>query len=143
MEQEDSGTIEREIRVNAEPDTVFEFLTDPEKLVQWMGTTAELEPRPGGKFRLSYDGEHVARGEYMEIDRPRRVVLSWGWEGEGAATQPGASVVTFSLVADGNDTIVRMTHSGLVGDEIASHSAGWDMFLPNLVGAGSGAAPNA
>lgn len=135
-----AGTIERELRVAASREIVFAYLTEPEKLVQWMGTTAELDPRPGGLFRLDYNGEHVARGEYIEVDPPNKVVLSWGWERDGAATPPGSSTVSFTLIAEGDETIVRMVHSGLYGDEIASHTMGWDMFLPQLAQLGRGPA---
>jgi len=137
-----SESIEREIRVSADVETVFAFLIEPEKLVQWMGTTATLDARPGGGFRLDYNGVNVARGEFLEVDPPHRVSYSWGWEEPGAATPPGSSVVTFVLVADGDETIVRLTHTGLVGDEIASHGEGWDYFLPGLVRIGAEALAN-
>ncbi len=40
------GVVQREIRVGARPETVFEFFTDPAKMVRWMGLTAALDPRP-------------------------------------------------------------------------------------------------
>src|SRR5205814_2180912 len=41
--------VERDIRIDAPPSVVFEFLTDPAKMVRWMGTEAVLEPWPGGR----------------------------------------------------------------------------------------------
>ena len=40
--------VEREVRIAARPEIVFEFLVDPEKQVLWMGRRAELDARPGG-----------------------------------------------------------------------------------------------
>jgi uncharacterized protein YbjT (DUF2867 family) len=48
----DHPPIEREIRIAATPETVFAFLTDPEKIVQWWGQAAMIDPQPGGVFRI-------------------------------------------------------------------------------------------
>ena len=40
--------VQREVA--APPATVFAFLTDPEKILRWVGTEATLEPRPGGLY---------------------------------------------------------------------------------------------
>ncbi|MEX1157812.1 MAG: SRPBCC domain-containing protein, partial [Thermomicrobiales bacterium] len=125
--------IEREIQIMARPETVFAYLTDPAKLVAWMGKQATLDARPGGAFRLRYDEGHVASGEYVEVVPNERVVLTWGWEAEGAATPPGASSVEITLTPDGDGTRLRLVHRGLSDDEARSHSEGWDLFLPKLV----------
>ena len=44
--------VEREIRVAAPPETVFAFFTDADKMVQWKGSEAQLDPRPGGIYRV-------------------------------------------------------------------------------------------
>ena len=41
---------ELEVRIQARPETVFEFFVDPEKMRRWKGTEAELDPRPGGTW---------------------------------------------------------------------------------------------
>ena len=40
--------VRREVQIAAPPSTVFAFLTDPEKILRWMGTEATVEPHPGG-----------------------------------------------------------------------------------------------
>ena len=52
----------REIVINASPATIFEFLTIPEKHVEWNGTSADLDPRPGGVYRVLAGGVHQAAG---------------------------------------------------------------------------------
>jgi len=47
--------VQREVA--APPATVFAFLTDPEKILRWMGTEATLEPRPGGLYLLNIGGK--------------------------------------------------------------------------------------
>jgi uncharacterized protein YndB with AHSA1/START domain len=132
------GIIERELRIAARPETVFAFWTEPDRIVQWMGRTATFEPRPGGAFRLDYNGTDIARGEVLEIDPPRRLVLTWGWEAPGDATPPGASRVEVTLTPDGEGTLLRVRHSGLVAEAVAGHAVGWDQFLPSLAAVAAG-----
>ena len=40
--------VRRETQIAASPATVFAFLTDPEKIISWMGTDATTEALPGG-----------------------------------------------------------------------------------------------
>src|SRR5919202_3658228 len=84
----DALTVEREVRVEARPETVFEFFTDADKMTRWMGQTAELEARPGGGFHVDINGRWIASGEFLEVVAPSRVVFTWGWE-EGSAVTPG------------------------------------------------------
>jgi len=40
--------VRRETHIPAPPSAVFAFLTDPDKILRWMGTEAQLEPQPVG-----------------------------------------------------------------------------------------------
>lgn len=81
MTVDERSAITREIRVAARPETVFAFLTDPAKMVRWMGGRVELDPRSGGVYRVEINTRDIARGEYVEVVPHRRVVFTWGWEG--------------------------------------------------------------
>ena len=135
-------TIEVERRIGAPPDIVFSYFTDPVRYRLWQGVDAELDPRPGGLFRVRMTGRsrHVATGEYVEVDPPRRVVFTWGWEpdesllDEQVDVPPGASTVEVTLVADGDTTILRIRHSGLPTDRTCRfHDWGWDSTVERLV----------
>ena len=105
---------------------------DPEKFVLWMGAKAEIDPRPGGVFRLDVDGEHIASGRLQEVDPPRRIVLTWGWEGS-ADVPPGSTTVEITLQPDGQGTLLRLRHSDLPSQaERDSHAAGWTGYLSQL-----------
>jgi uncharacterized protein YndB with AHSA1/START domain len=132
-EESDPTVIRREIRIAARPETVFAFFTDPKKYVAWKGKLATLDATPGGLYRVQIDEGNVARGEYVEIDPPRRIVFTWGWEDASNPVQPGTSTVEIDLVPDGDGTIVRLTHSGLPVAAVTGHTEGWDYFLPRLV----------
>lgn len=127
------GVIEREIRIAARPETVFEFWTDSARMARWMGRDVRLDPRPGGEVRIGYNDTDVASGTFVELERPVRIILTWGWEAPGDPTPPGASTVEVTLVPDGDGTILRLRHSGLASAVVDGHAAGWDQFLPGLV----------
>jgi uncharacterized protein YndB with AHSA1/START domain len=134
--------IEREIRVDASPETVFEFFTDPEKMVRWKGSAATLDPRPGGIYRVAMHTQAVARGEYVEVDPPNRIVFTWGWEGGAHPPEPGTSTVEVTFTPDGDGTVVRLVHTGLpTAESVEQHSQGWDLYMPRLEIAAAGGDP--
>jgi uncharacterized protein YndB with AHSA1/START domain len=127
-------------RVAAPPEAVFDFFVDPEKIVRWMGTAVDIEPEPGGKFWLNVNGTDIAAGTYLEVDPPRRVVFTWGWEGSGDVP-PGSSTVTVTLRPDGDHTTVELRHGGLPGGAEDEHGKGWTHYLGRLVDAVEGRDP--
>lgn len=129
----------REIVVDARPETIFEFFTVPEKHVQWEGTEAELDPRPGGVYRVLVAGAHPAVGEYVEVSPPDRVVFTFGWEAEGNPIGPGSTTVEITLHPEGDKTLVRLAHRGLPDESAAEqHSHGWQHYLGRLAVAAAG-----
>lgn len=141
MAAKQADVIEKEVRIAARPETVFSFLVDPVKMTRWMGVSAELDPRPGGLYRVNVTGTDVVRGEYVEVVSPTRVVFTWGWEGEGSPLPPGASTVEISVVPDGDGTIVRLRHLGLAPEQRDSHAVGWVHYLERLSIAAEGRDP--
>jgi uncharacterized protein YndB with AHSA1/START domain len=133
--------VHREIRIDADPATVFEFLIDPAKMVRWMGTEAVLDPRPGGDYRVNINGHERVRGEVIEIAPDRRVVFTWGWEDRALPVAPGESTVEISLEPDGQGTLLRLTHRDLPQDMHTFHRLGWDYALPRLAAVSAGRDP--
>ena len=133
---------ECEVRIDASPETVFEFFTDPEKMKLWKGVEAELDPRPGGIYRVHVLPIAIARGEYVRVERPHTVVFTWGWESEDMPVPPGSSIVHVTLEPDGDGTLLRLRHSNLPSDEMRiEHGKGWDHYLGRLVFAAAGGDP--
>ncbi len=133
--------LKHEIRIAARPEVVFSYFVDPEKMIQWKGISAVLDPRPGGLYRVDINGRDVARGEYLEVLPHRRVVFTWGWEGEGVSVKPGQSTVEVTLEPDGDGTLVRLRHYGLEGEARKSHAEGWVHYLARLASAAEGRPP--
>jgi uncharacterized protein YndB with AHSA1/START domain len=82
------GPLVVERRIQASPETVFGFFADPRRWLQWQGLEAELDPRPGGLFRMNVRGDGWATGRFLEVDPPRRIVFTWGWDIERSPLPP-------------------------------------------------------
>jgi uncharacterized protein YndB with AHSA1/START domain len=163
----ETSVVEHEIRVAARPETVFAYFTDPVKMVQWMGVDATLDPRPGGVCRIAFSPsdaqlENVVDafgggpeaqeralgnragamlGEFVEVDPPRRIALTWGWEQELLALPPQSTSVEISLTPDGDDTILRLAHRRLPAGAVEFHRSGWQHYLHRLAVAAGGGDP--
>jgi len=128
----------REIMIDATPETIWPFLTDPDKHVQWEGTVADIDPRPGGVHRVLVAGQFQASGEYVEVVPNEKVVFTFGWEQENHPIPPGSTTVEITLQPEGDKTRVRLVHRGLPDDAVSDHTNGWDHYLSRLAIAASG-----
>lgn len=135
----DTVTVRRLVR--ASPATVFSFFTDPRRWLSWQGVDATIEPHPGGLFRMNVRGDGYAVGRFVEVDPPRRIVFSWGWEMPGNPVPPGSSTVEVHLEPDGDATLVSLTHSGLPTPTRSVHEQGWTHYLSRLAVAATGTPP--
>jgi uncharacterized protein YndB with AHSA1/START domain len=136
----ETAVYERTIAIDASPETVWEFFVDPQKLIRWMGMDAELDPRAGGIYRCNVIPGHEAGGEFVEVDKPNRVVFTWGWDGN-QSLPPGSSTVEVELVPEGSGTSLRFVHRDLTAEQAASHATGWDHYLERLELAAAGGDP--
>jgi uncharacterized protein YndB with AHSA1/START domain len=141
-------TVELEHRVGASPEKVFPYFTDPDKYRKWKGVDAELDARPGGVYRVTMGPDVWVRGEYLAVEPPHRLLLSWGFESartlpRGLAQVPaGSSTVEFTFVPDGDGTIIRVRHTGLPSEEAHwAHGTGWNTYLPRLAAVVTGEDP--
>jgi uncharacterized protein YndB with AHSA1/START domain len=143
----ETASLQRELQIGASPETVWEFLVDPEKAKRWMGLSVTIDAQPGGAYRCEVIPGHVALGEVTEVNPPRRLVCTWGWEpGEdGPATvPPGSSTVEIELVREGAGTRLLFTHRDLPHEEAAQkHTVGWDHYLARLTVVAGGGDPGA
>jgi uncharacterized protein YndB with AHSA1/START domain len=95
--------------INAPAAKVWQALTDPVELKQWLPFMDGFQPEVGHeiRFKLGRDPEH----QYEHISQVIEVVegqkLTYGWRYEGL---PGDSHVTFELTPDGDKTKLKLTH---------------------------------
>jgi uncharacterized protein YndB with AHSA1/START domain len=139
VSHDDPGVVEQTLRINASPETVWAYWTDPERMCAWWAAAAELDPRPGGICRVDSKSGGIMQGEFVELVPFERLVFTFGWEpAEGApAVPPRSTRVEVRFVADAGDTIMTLRHSGIPASEAGRHHEGWDYFLPLLVEAAS------
>jgi uncharacterized protein YndB with AHSA1/START domain len=131
--------VERHIR--ARPETVFAFFTDPDRWLSWQGVTATIEPLPGGVFRMNVRGDGFASGRFVEVDPPKRLVFTWGWEDPVLALPPGSSTVEIDVFETEGGCLVRLTHRDLTDEIREVHAQGWSHYLSRLVLAAQGTDP--
>jgi uncharacterized protein YndB with AHSA1/START domain len=135
--------VRREMHIAAPPATVFAFLTDPEKIVNWIGAEATTEAHPGGLYLVKgvRDSANVARGRFREVVPVHRLAYSFGWDGRDEVP-PGSSLIEIDLIDQNNGTLLRMTHSGLPNAaQCAAHDKGWAHYLARLAVAAAGGNP--
>ena|SRR5437879_169460 len=127
-----SDPIVKELYIDAPPSVVFKFLTDPTKMIRWMGIRAEIDPKPGGIYRVDPNGRDVIRGEYLQVVTDSRVVFTWGFEGGVYNVAAGSSRVEIDLKPEGKGTRLRLTHRELPPEARQGHDSGWSHYLGRL-----------
>jgi uncharacterized protein YndB with AHSA1/START domain len=132
-------------RIRARPSIVFDALTTPDGIAQWWGPDAgpvllaETDVRIGGRFRVRFrrlDGtEHESAGEYLEIVKSKRLVMSWQWTNGGVSEEAGeVSRIEIDLKRIDTGTEITFTHARLrTQASRASHEQGWAGALDKLV----------
>jgi uncharacterized protein YndB with AHSA1/START domain len=93
-----------------------------------------LEARVGGRFYERYkDGEEFQIGQVTAIDRPNRIVFTWG------APNEGTTEVEVRFTPDGDGTRVALEHRNLeaMGEQVHGFDEGWDEVLGYFVRAAS------
>lgn len=113
------------------PDAAFDLITKPERLRRWQAVTARVDLRVDGEYRWTVTPGHSASGSFAVVEPGKRVVFSWGWEGD-SNLPPGASTVTITLKQVPEGTLVRLVHEGLDEAQSASHAEGWNHYLERL-----------
>jgi uncharacterized protein YndB with AHSA1/START domain len=132
--------VKREFAFTAE--RVFDAWLTPEVTRRWLFTLddsevikCEIDARVGGKFEIidkrdsgEYKGEILHIGEYLEIDRPRRLVFTFGVP----QFDPNMTRVEIDIVAKGSGCELTLTHYGVPPEWQAQTTQGWTMLLGNL-----------
>jgi uncharacterized protein YndB with AHSA1/START domain len=129
-----------EVLVKADPATIFELLTDPENQT-WLGTDAQFDLKPGGIYKVSVLGNHPALGEFIEVVPNEKIVFTFGWNEPGHPIPAGSTTVAITLIREGDETRVRLVHSGLPDDAVTDHTQGWTTLLDRLAVTATGGDP--
>ena len=130
---------------DAPAERVFDAFLDVETARRFLFATAtgemiraEIDPRVGGRFtftdRRPDMGEVLHTGEYLEIDRPRRLVFTFGVP----QFNPDYTRVTVEIVASGAGCDLTLTNDDVPAEYAERNAEGWGRILDGLVPARSG-----
>jgi carbon monoxide dehydrogenase subunit G len=120
--------LEREIEIEASPDAVYDVLSDPTCLGEWVTIQEELEEAPSGDLtagsrlrqRMKVAGQRFRLSwTVIEADRPSRIV----WEGKGPMGSKAKAIYELSGDGDGRTRFSYMNEYGLPGG-VAGRLAG-------------------
>lgn len=121
-----------EVDLPATPAVVFRMFVEPGELDRWLGLSADVDPRPGGRFRFQVAPGEYCEGEYLVVEPDARVVVTWGWTDPAFGLPPGSSPVEVTLTPTPAGTRLRLVHDRLPGDVRRIHDDGWSRFLARL-----------
>lgn len=136
-----------EASVDASPADVFRAWTDPKVVKRWFGAapdtliSATIDLRVGGQWCFLEHQSGVESsgftGEYVTIERERRLVFTWvkfatSATGERTSTLP--SRVEITLLVNGAGTDIQIIHSGIIDDEMRRGFAlGWNRGISGML----------
>lgn len=135
------GTIEREVFVEASPETVFEVVSSPEHIKQWWPDDARYEVAPGAAGELVFGDQGsgtVVQLAVVDVRPPRSFSFRWTHPAGQPAVQGNSLLVTFDLTPSDGGTLLKMTETGfremgweaaVLEEQYKDHSSGWDIFM--------------
>ncbi|HWA29572.1 MAG TPA: SRPBCC domain-containing protein [Rhizomicrobium sp.] len=126
---------------DAPPERVFDAWMEHGQFESWIGPEGVkcevpvMEPKVGGRYRVDMkmsDGTPIpVSGVYQTIERPKRIVFTWGWDGDPDRT----STITLTFQALGDKTKLTLRQEGLKTVENRDgHNKGWTGAFNKLAG---------
>jgi uncharacterized protein YndB with AHSA1/START domain len=105
----ESVIVERTL--NAPVARVWQALTDVDQMREWYFDLKEFKPQIGFEFEFSVEHEgttyhHLCR--VTEVIPQKKIAYTWRYKCE-----PGDSLVTIELFAEGDNTRLKLTHTGI------------------------------
>ena len=132
-------------RYDAAPERVFDAFLDVSIARRFLFATAtgemivaEVDPRVGGRYifteRRPDMGDVMHTGQYIEIDRPRRLVFTFGVP----KFDPGFTTVTVEIQPDGDGCMLTLTNEGVPPEYQDDNRDGWARIMVGLLPAYEG-----
>jgi uncharacterized protein YndB with AHSA1/START domain len=144
------GSITRQVHIDATPQVVYEVVSSPEHIAQWWADEADVEPSPGrtgvliwrGRATVRRDVDYVVELTVVEAVPGERFSFRWVYPDGESARATNSMLVTFTLAAEGEATLLTVTEEGMreqgweaavLEEYYASHADGWTRHLADLV----------
>lgn len=130
-------TVEQTYR--ASPEKVWKALTEKDQMKHWYFDLDAFRAEPGFEFSFpgqGHEGEkYIHRCKILEVVEMKKLSYSWTYEG-----YEGYSVVTFELFPEGDNTRLKLTHTGLESFPAnnpdfarSSFNGGWTELITKLL----------
>ncbi len=114
---------------------VWKALTDKTEMKKWYFHLAEFKPELGFQFQFtggpSKDVQYLHLCEVTEVIPEKKLTYSWRYDG-----YEGISYVTFELIPQGDDTLLKLSHRGLEtfpqnnpDFAVGSFADGWNQII--------------
>ncbi len=120
------------IEIDAPVGHVFDLWTTADGLTRWMAEEAVVDLRTGGAWRWVHEDGEACCGTYLEIERPSRLVFTYGWETGRFGVPAGSTTVEVRFRETAGRTRVEVRHDGLGAEAAERHVVGWTHFLGAL-----------
>ena len=121
------GVVRMQDRFDTDIDDLWSALTDPLRLVRWLGEV-EGGLRLGGEFRFRFfSSGSEGTGRVDACDPPRRLLLVIK-----GLDEPYEQVIEVTLAAGGNQTILVWEERGMPLDLLAAYGAGIQVHVEDL-----------
>jgi uncharacterized protein YndB with AHSA1/START domain len=119
MTSKDERTIDVSLEIDAPTGVVWKALTDAKELVRWFPLKAEVEPRVGGRYWMSWEGEFEGESRIEILEPERHLRTTWPTTDKKDG-RPAELAVDYHLEGRGGRTVLRLVHAGF------GRGADWD-----------------
>jgi len=133
MTEKSERAVDHQYFIRAEPAAVFRALTEPAWLTRWLCDSAEISARPGGSYRLSWNGGPTHTGTIVDFVPGAKIALAWRWPG----VELDGTVFSLAVEPWEGGALLRILHTGFPRREewtdlYGGAEWGWTYFAMNL-----------
>lgn len=107
-----TSRIEREIQIDAPLERVWTVLTEPRHVASWFGNRAQIDPRPGGEARFTFEGHGEVQATVERIEPQTFFSYRWAFRTDEAPVPGNSTLVEFTLAPDGGGTRLTVVETG-------------------------------
>jgi uncharacterized protein YndB with AHSA1/START domain len=125
-------SVKQSVVIDTTPELAFEALTAASELREWCSDEAWTQVRPGGRYELRWASGYRTGGKFVELDAPRRAVVTWR-----GTDEPGETTVEYTVAPLEGGVEATIEHQGFgAGDAwdqaVAASQKGWEIGVENL-----------
>jgi len=133
VNSETEREVDHQYFIRAQPQAVFQAISEDRWLTKWLCDRAEIEPKKGGLYLLGWKDGPTHQGTILEFVPGQRISFAWSWPGVELA----GTVFSLTVEAQEGGSLLRLHHSGFPREErwtdlYGGAEWGWAYFAMNL-----------